>query len=264
MAEKKKVKPISTVAAIVIALIAFAAMGTFLVYIFSSGGSGEVSGDTSLEQSFGDESSIAPERSEAEVKETMADANVGDAVIYGAYEQDGNTENGAEPIEWIVLEKNENELMLISRHCIEALPYNTEETSCEWNESSLYLWLNGEFLSKAFNDSERSFIVADGETSADMLSANQALEYYEYDSWRAAAATKHAQSKGLKEKDGHCLWWLTDKGEIENSASYVYFNGGIYNHGYAVDYENVGVRPVIHVAAEAETETEGVSTESIG
>ncbi len=263
MAEKKKVKPIPTVAAIALVLVAFAAMGAFLVYMFSSGGSGDTEIDTSIEQSFGDETSLEPQRSEVEVKETMADANVGDAVIYGVYEQNGNAQDGAEPLEWIVLEKSENELLLISRYCIDALPYNTAGTASEWNESSLYLWLNGEFLSKAFTEDERAFIITESEKSVDMLSAEQALEYYEYDSWRAAEATKYAQSKGLKEKNGYCLWWLTDKGEIDNSASYVYFNGGIYSHGYAVSYENVGVRPVIRVTPEAETETEDISSENI-
>lgn len=34
----------------------------------------------------------------------FVNANVGDIVKFGSYEQDNNTENGAEPIEWQVLE----------------------------------------------------------------------------------------------------------------------------------------------------------------
>ena len=111
-AKKKEVKPISAIAAAVMIVIAFLAMGVFLVYMFSSGDGGvESSVDTSLEQSFGAESSIAPPVSEIEVKETMADAEVGDGVIFGSYEQNGNTADGSEPLEWIVLEKQSDKLL---------------------------------------------------------------------------------------------------------------------------------------------------------
>lgn len=248
--KKSKVKPISVGVALVMALVAFAVMGTFISYMFTSGGSGDVSADISIEQSFA-ESSLAPEKSEAEVKETMADANVGDAVRYGSYEQDGN-ESEPELIEWIVLEKNETELLLISRYCIDVLPYNTTEAGVEFAESSLYKWLNGDFLGNAFTEAERGFI----KSEVTVPSIEQAKKYYEYDSWRATSATVYARGKGIKESGGNCLWWLSDKGEIANSASYVYYNGGIYTHGYAVDYALVGVRPVISVSLNAENEAE--------
>ncbi|MBO5915166.1 MAG: hypothetical protein J6Q72_07440 [Clostridia bacterium] len=248
--KKSKAKPISVGVALIMAFIAFAVMGTFLSYMFTSGGSGEVSADISIEQSFA-ESSLAPEKSEAEVKETMADANVGDAVRYGSYEQDGNG-GEAELIEWIVLEKSETELLLISRYCIDVLPYNTTEAEAVFTESSLYKWLNGDFLGNAFTEAERAFI----KSEITVHSAEQAKKYYEYDSWRATSATVYARSKGIKESGGNCLWWLSDKGEIANSASYVYYNGGIYTHGYAVDYALVGVRPVISVSLNAENEAE--------
>lgn len=253
---KKKARPISVGVALIIAIIAFAVMGTFLIYMFSEGGSGDISVDTSIEQSFGEETSLEPERSEAEVKETMADANVGDAVIYGKYEQNGNKQDGSEPLEWIVLEKTEDKLLLISRYCIEAKPYNTSNEPAEWEQSTLYKWLNGEFLNSAFTEDERAFIVSEDETAVTMLSAEQAKKYYEYDSWRAAAATEYAKSLQIKEKNGYSLWWLTDKGEIASSACYVYYNGVIYTHGYATSYQNVGVRPVIAVSLEAENEAE--------
>lgn len=249
--KKSKVKPVSVGIALVFALVAFAAMGTFLSYMFSSGGASDISAEISIEQSFGDESSQAPEKSEAEVKETMADAKVGDAVRYGSYEQNGDK---AEPelIEWIVLEKSDTELLLISRYCLDAIPFNSTEADVEFAESSLSAWLNGDFLNTAFTESERGFIT----NSVSILSAEQAKKYYEYDSWRATGATQYARSKGIKESGENCLWWLSDKGEIANSASYVYYNGGIYSHGYAVDYAQVGVRPVISVSLEAENEAQ--------
>ncbi|MBQ8895931.1 MAG: hypothetical protein IJY88_03970 [Clostridia bacterium] len=260
MAEKKKTKPISNIAATVLVVAAFAVMAVFLVYMFSSGGSGSEESDVSIEQSFADETSLAPEQSIAEIKETMADANVGDAVLYGSYEQNGNSADGKENIEWIVLEKQQGKLLLVSRYVIEAMPYNTERSESEWAQSSLYGWLNGEFINNSFTAEESGFIIADENGSkVSMLSAENAKKYYEYDSWRACAPTEYAKEKGLKLDNGYCCYWLTDKGEIDNSASYIYFNGTLRTHGFAVDYTQAGVRPIIWVNSQAETETEDIS-----
>lgn len=259
MAEKKKkAKPIPFTAAIVLVLVAFAVMGSFLVYMFSSGGEGDSSGDVSIEQSFGSESSLEPPPDQVQVKDTMADANVGDAVVFGKYEQNGNTADGAEALEWIVLEKQEDKLVLISRYCIEALPYNQARTGTEWSNSTLSQWLNSEFLSNTFTENEYNSIISDTDGSrVTMLSSEEALKYYEYDSWRAAAATEYAASKGARVENGYCFWWLTDSGKTDNSAYYVYFDGTVQDKGFAVDYGNVGVRPVIQVLPTAETEDIG-------
>ena len=41
-------------------------------------------------------------------------ASKGDTVSFGSYEQDGNTQNGPEPIQWIVLDKIDGQLLLLS------------------------------------------------------------------------------------------------------------------------------------------------------
>lgn len=248
---KKKVKPISAVTAIIFGIIALALMGVFVVYLLSSGGEGEVS-DISIDQSF-EESSLEPPPESVEVKETMADAEVGDAVVFGSYEQDGK-QGSAEPIEWIVLEKQEDKLLLISRYCLDTVSYNDERSTVAWSDSSLYAWLNGEFLNNAFSADEASSVLENGGARASMLSAEEALKYYEYDSWRVAAATDYAVSKGARVQDGKSWWWLTDAGEIEGSASYIHFDGTIRKQGFAADYNLVAVRPVIWVSADTETE----------
>ena len=48
----------------------------------------------------------------------------GDYFTFGAYEQDNNLANGPEPIEWIVLAKEEKKILIISRYGIDACPYN--------------------------------------------------------------------------------------------------------------------------------------------
>lgn len=48
----------------------------------------------------------------------------------GFYEQDGDLNNGPEPIEWIVLSETEDDMrLLLSKYCLDAMPYDvsTEE-----------------------------------------------------------------------------------------------------------------------------------------
>ena len=53
---------------------------------------------------------------------------VGDIITFGHCEQDNDTTNGKEPIEWRVLDKNdEGQLLVISEKVLDAKPYNTTE-----------------------------------------------------------------------------------------------------------------------------------------
>lgn len=261
MAKKNNAKPLSLVAAAIIAIVAVALAAAFVLYLLDTNtqdGDTE-SIDTSYEQSFADESSLEPPPEEVVVKETMADASVGDAVVFGAYEQNGNTADGTEKIEWIVLEKQDDKLLLISRKCLDTKPINETRSDVEWKQSTLFAWLNGEFAQNAFSETElASVIEADG-VKITVPSAEEAKKYYEYDSWRTAEATEQAIKNGARVQNGKTWWWLLDKGEIACSNSYVYFNGTIRADGLSVDYQSVAVRPMMWVSSSAETETEHLS-----
>lgn len=261
-AKKKEVKPISVPLAIVLVLIAFAVMGMFLVYMFSSGGDDTSDLNSSLEQDFGTESSLEPLPEDVVVKETMADANVGDAVVFGKYEQNDDSSDGKEELEWIVLEKQSDKILLISRYCIATMPYNTERADVTWDKSSLRGYLNGDFIEEAFDDAEKSSLITENNDKVALLSVADAKKYYEYDSWRVSTATKSAETDGARIENGYCWWWLLDKGASNNFASYVHFDGTVRENGFAVDYDLVAVRPIIWVSSDAENEKDDTSTAS--
>ena len=261
MAKKNSAKPMPLALMLVIAIVAIALAATFLIYLLDdnvSDGS-SVSGEISFDQSFADESSLEPPPEQVVVKETMADAAVGDAVVFGKYEQNGNADDGEEKIEWIVLEKQDDKLLLISRKCLDVKPVNESRADVEWADTTLFAWLNGDFADNAFNETEIGSIVEADGVKITVPTAEQAKKYYEYDSWRAADATEFAVKNGARVQNGKCWWWLLDKGEIANSNSYVYFNGTIRSDGLAVDYQSVAVRPMMWVSSNAETETEHLS-----
>lgn len=265
MAKKKEIKPISVALAAVILVVTLLLIGAFVVYLVSKGDGGDTQSDISIEQSF-DESSNDPPPVEVVVKETMADAEVGDAVVFGRFEQNGNTDDGAEPIEWIVLEKQDDKILLISRYALEKIAYNDDGSAAEFESSTLFAFLNGNFYDNAFNETERASLVGEDNKKVTMLDVEQAKKYYEYDSWRACAPSEMVNQSGARVENGACWWWLVDKGNIKDSASYVHFDGSIRTHGFATDYDLVAVRPVIWVKADTEQEdvdSSDVSDDSI-
>lgn len=86
-------------------------------------------------------------------------AEVGDIVIFGSYEQDNNPTNGKEPIEWIVLDKKTNgDYLLLSRYGLDVKDYHNKLEPVTWEDSSVRKWLNKDFLNTAFTSREQSSI----------------------------------------------------------------------------------------------------------
>ena len=79
-------------------------------------------------------------------------------IVFGAYEQDGDLTNGTEPIEWEILDSNENGTLLISRYILDVQPYDDEGDDVGWEECSLRKWLNGDFINSAFTKNEQDLI----------------------------------------------------------------------------------------------------------
>lgn len=196
-------------------------------------------------------------------------AKVGSHVYFGTYEQDGNTGNGKEAIEWEVLAVEKDRVMLISRYCLDAIPYNTEATSVVWSGSSIRTWLNSTFYYEAFSQKEQNSLVSTllenksnekygtsgGEATTDriyLLSHEEAKEIFKTADLRQVTATKYAQSKGvivstLKNYKGNCDWWLRTPGD-SYMAMTVGVTGDFALRGNSVQLKTAGVRPVIWVS----------------
>lgn len=105
-------------------------------------------------------------------------AKVGNIVRFGTYELDGNTANGKEDLEWIVLAIDNNQMLLTTRYAVANMQYNsvvysmpdlnpyTQQTyyidfteACTWENSTLRKWLNEEFYTVAFDSLERSALI---------------------------------------------------------------------------------------------------------
>ena len=170
---------------------------------------------------------------------------------FGAYEQDGDESNGKEPIEWLVLEKEEDRILLVSRYLLDCKPYNDKLESVSWETCTLRSWLNKDFLDKAFSAKEQSKIDS-VDTSADnnhgndtidkifLLSTQQVKVYFESDFARKCKPTKYAESQGAK-----AWWWLRSPGGINDHAAVAGDDGVVNEPGGDVNFSSVSVRPAL-------------------
>ena len=189
---------------------------------------------------------------------------LGNTVQYGHYEQDNDTSNDAEAIEWIVLANDGETTTLISRYGLDAVPYNTERESVTWETCTLRKWLNEEFLNAAFSVEERArletvTVTADKNPKYDtipggdtrdtvfLLSIDEANRLFSGDCARSCRATAYAKARraGVDNNNGNCAWWLRSPGRIPNFAAYVISDGSFNYGGNGVGNVYVSVRPVI-------------------
>ena len=89
---------------------------------------------------------------------SFQDINEKDILLFGNYEQDGNFDNGPEPIEWIVINKSEDDILLFSRYVLDLRKFDEEGVNIYWNDCSLRKWLNDTFYNMVFSEDNKKII----------------------------------------------------------------------------------------------------------
>ena len=185
---------------------------------------------------------------------------IGDSYTFGTYEQDNNTSNGKEAIEWTVLDKDGMSLLLVSKQALAWQQYNTSYTDVTWENCTLRKWLNGTFLNNAFSTEEQAQIQnttvsADnnpqystnpGNATTDkvfLLSINEVEKYFNSNEARKCAPTAYAEAQGVWTSDTYktpsgaatCWWWLRSPGSNQDEAAGVYVDGSVGEYGRNVN-----------------------------
>ena len=194
--------------------------------------------------------------------EKLKTAEVGDTVCFGTYEQDNDTSNGAEDIEWQVLAKENNKVLVISKYALDYQQYNTSNIDVTWETCTLRKWLNETFINNAFGTKEQAAI-AETIVTAD--------KNPEYDTDPGNATTDKVfllsideVNKYFSSESADCNrdWWLRTPGDDQNEAAFVGDDGAVYYDGvsyhgfvyqleYSVDHDGIGVRPALWVNLDA-------------
>ena len=202
----------------------------------------------------------------------LKNPKVGDIVYFGAYEQDNNTSNGKELIEWLVLAKEKNRILVISDKALDFQTYNSSITSVTWETCTLRKWLNTDFVNDAFSDGEKAMIPtvtvsADknpqydtdpGNATKDkvfLLSIVEAEKYFTSDEARECVPTEYAISNGACTSDSYtkggkatCWWWLRSPGYDQYDAAGVHVDGDVHELGLCVSGGGDAVRPAMWIS----------------
>ena len=190
----------------------------------------------------------------------------GDTVFFGKYEQDYDTSNGKENIEWLVLDKKNDKVLLISKHVLVDKQFGrTDDT---WETSILRRWLNNDFINDTFSPEEQSKlqitnVSADKNPKFDVDSANATMDkvfllsvaevekYFISDESRIADLHSAVSNEYYSDR-----WWLRTSGVSFDTYGKTYYRYGavcIGNTG-AVSYggnpaDNInGVRPAMWIS----------------
>ena len=208
---------------------------------------------------------------------TTGKINIGAYITFGTYEQDNDTYNGKEAIEWIVLDVKDGKALVISRVAIDVQKYNEIEEETTWEECSLRKWLNDVFFNEAFSEEEKAriptvVVSADrnttyhtyaGNSTEDkvfLLSMQEVDKYFPYNEDRICEASGYV----IDELALHvyetisCSWWLRTQGQFKDTSVVVLENGTVYADGIDVVSSEgiailgyggvrIGVRPALWV-----------------
>ncbi len=233
----------------------------------------DTSGQTSTEEENEEISEVPgnlPDVPEPEPENILNDsniaaANIGDIVVFGLYEQNNDNGDGPEPIEWIVVEKENTQAMLVSRYVLLMGQCTQDETYVTWDNCTLREWLNKDFLYEAFDSSEREHIplvtvkahdndvyhTNGGNDTYDyiyILDDLEAARYFPGNDSRLAYPTECAKNQGIyiDPDRGTTWWWLRSAGYAQNSVSDVHSDGEIGYFNSAAD-KGGGIRPAMWV-----------------
>ena len=199
-----------------------------------------------------------------EKKEDFSAAQVGQRIEFGTYEQDSiwddKTTREKDPIRWIVLEKQDDRILVVSSLILDIHSYDESYSDVvTWEKCSLRRWLNNTFINNAFNATERKLIL-EAEVPADkhpdcdtdpgnattdqifLLSASEYLKYFTYDG--ISRFSDYADS--MREDRRYQTWWLRTPGE--DGQAKVFCDDGRMFVGYGYYDPDGGVRPAMWIS----------------
>lgn len=198
-----------------------------------------------------------------QAKANVSDAKVGSIVTFGTYTEESDTLEKSK-IDWRVLAKEDDRILVISDRIIDAMPYhNVSQVDVTWETCSLRKWLNSAFINSAFNSAEKKLIIESevltekasysdtdpGNNTKDkifLLSESEFEKYLHSDG--SCFATNYATEKTAEGYSTYLYsWWLRSPGASPDSASDVFISTSDVDSTYAA-YPHNGVRPAMWIS----------------
>ena len=201
--------------------------------------------------------------------EKRKNSKVGEYIFFGSYEQDNNSSNGKEDIEWLVLAREGQRILVISRYVLDCKQYHSSKIDVTWAHCSLRKWLNGTFVNDAFSSDEQKMVItttvfaeknpsydtspgSDTNDKVFLLSLSEVNKYFKTNDERTCSPTKYAVAQGVGYSDKfnaacEIMWWLRSPGQDSRKAVLVVNEGTVISWGDFVDDDFCGVRPALWI-----------------
>ncbi len=183
-----------------------------------------------------------------------------ETVFFGRYEQDNDLENGPEPVEWLILDRQEGRALLLSRYALEAHRFHSRDVKVQWDSCELRQWMSEEMFPTLFTEKEREavllthltamrhprFSTHPGEDTDDylfLLSIQEVEQYFPTRDSRTVKPTPYCKltSRAHVEKNGNTGWWLRTTGHSADDEARVSSIGKFIN--FQVNWKYDTVRP---------------------
>ena len=185
------------------------------------------------------------------------------------------------PIKWRILKISGTRAVLLADRMPDTCPFHDKDEDVNWSGSNLRQWLNSEFLTHAFSETERQaievtsvenapntlygtdcgpntqdrvFILSNKEVFASPL----ASDYGFYagsgidDPARRFRSTLYAKCRGawwssVEGYRGNSFWFMRTNGYTPSNITYICDFGYLYNQGTAVTCDDAAVLPAITI-----------------
>lgn len=176
---------------------------------------------------------------------TLDKAQIGDSVVFGSYE-------GCN--EWIVLDKDGDRVLLLSKYAIKEGQYHDKWSYTSWENCTLRKWLNNDYIDEAFSEEEQELLIDtkvdnkkdtgsnedDGNDTIDkvyILSMKEVEKYLQ---------TEEERKLTLKNQD-EIYWWLRTPGAKVPRGDVVSKQGELWPNSEIIHHVSGGIRPVLWV-----------------
>lgn len=172
----------------------------------------------------------------------VGNSSVNDYTIeFGSYPQDGVSDMAKQPIKWLVLEKVNGMALLMSLDildCKQMYSMTKEQAQAtDYSDASVYSyensdlrrWLNEDFYNKAFNNTEKEYIVQYDATSdkVSLPSASEVKSYFRLEKQDFEWDADYSNIFNIRYKSVGNPWWASKRTTYaQNSAERIVENGG--------------------------------------
>ncbi len=179
---------------------------------------------------LGDYSDASEKMAEIKEEHPYESTKDGDIIEFGGYN-------------WIVLNKTEDTMLIITEDIIEERAYNEKNDDEAWEECTLRTYLNETFYN-SFSIEERLMIAKTSLTNLDNLNYGTDAGNDTTDKIFLLSLDEAERYMTEDERFVNSNWWLRSPGNLQRYAAGVGSDGDIYSYGIHVSNE-CGARPAL-------------------